>query len=551
MTWRRKCSGFLLVVTTLSGAAPISAASEQSWRRVSHMTSAPVTALAVHAGGDHIAAASGGSVYRSADGGRSWRREERLGGEIDALAFMGDESAALLLVAGERGARWVGAGAAGRALDLPPLSGRGGVRALGVRPGTGGPVAFGTENGVVVAGLEKDVWREIATAIPGRSFRAVAWEADGGIVAAGEEGLFRFDPKRPGDPERLTSRSARDVVSSGDATLAVTLSGLLATYGGGPWREVPGAEGPSREAEVAGPAMDLRGAFVVADPLKVWRVEAGRTPRRIADAPPGETTTAIIALPDGRLLGATNRGLFEHPAPGPAGTGGRDGGRLLRLPDGSARESGAGLVSRLLLPSDSGQAPRSAEPAIAAVRRAAIRASHLDHDRIRRNFRGVRYRALLPELEVSLRRRRSTAFDRDRDQAFTGGALRNLFDQSRDRDRERDFVMAAEWDLGSLLFNPDELDVSEEARRVLTLRDDVLDEVNHIYFERRRADMALAILEARTPGEPYKDGEEAVALRVKIDELTARLDSWTEGFFSREMARLSNGEDGPASDQGF
>ncbi len=115
-------------------------------------------------------------------------------------------------------------------------------------------------------------------------------------------------------------------------------------------------------------------------------------------------------------------------------------------------------------------------------------------------------------------------------------------------------MIAAEWDLGSLLFNPDELDVSEEARRILTLRDDVLDEVNHIYFERRRAVMALAPLTERsgaTPGEPYKDGEEVVELRIRIDELTARLDSWTEGFFSREMARLSKDGDGPASHQGF
>ena len=554
MTWRGKCSGFLLVVITFSGAARMGAASERSWRRVTRMAAAPVTALAVHAGGDRIAAASGGSVYLSADGGRSWRSLERVGGEIDALAFVGDDRAAPLLVAWEGGVRWVGAGAAGRPLDLALVSGRGRVRALGVRPGMAGPVAFGTGNGVVVAGLEKDVWREIATAIPGRSFRAVAWEAGGGIVAAGEEGLFRFDPKEPGDPERLTSRSARDVASSGDATLAVTQAGLLARRGGGPWREVSASDGPSREAEAAGPAMNLRGAFVVADPLSVWRVEAGSVPRRIADAPPGETTTAIIALPDGRLLGATDRGLFEYPAPGAVGTGSREGDGPRRLADGFAGESGPGFGNRALLPRGSGETPWRAEPAIAAVRRAAIHSSHLDPGRIRRNFRGVRYRGLLPELELSLRRRHVTAFDRDRDQAFTGGALRNLFDTSRDRDRERDFVMAAEWDLGSLLFNPDELDVSEEARRVLTLRDDVLDEVNHIYFERRRAALALATLRARrgaTPGEPYKDQEEAVALRIKIDELTARLDSWTEGFFSREMARLSKGEDGRAPHQGF
>ena len=66
----------------------------------------------------------------------------------------------------------------------------------------------------------------------------------------------------------------------------------------------------------------------------------------------------------------------------------------------------------------------------------------------------------------------------------------------------------------------------------MTLRDDVLDEVNQIYFERRRAIIALGRL-----GGPDSAGSEAIELRIRIDELTAKLDAWTDGFFSREIER--------------
>ena len=49
------------------------------------------------------------------------------------------------------------------------------------------------------------------------------------------------------------------------------------------------------------------------------------------------------------------------------------------------------------------------------------------------------------------------------------------------------------WDLGDAVFNLDRIDVSREARLVIQLRDDVLDEVNQLYFERQRV---LASLDA-------------------------------------------------------
>ena len=42
------------------------------------------------------------------------------------------------------------------------------------------------------------------------------------------------------------------------------------------------------------------------------------------------------------------------------------------------------------------------------------------------------------------------------------------------------------WDFGDLAFNEDSIDLSREARLVISLRDSVLDEINQLYFEHGR-----------------------------------------------------------------
>ena len=83
------------------------------------------------------------------------------------------------------------------------------------------------------------------------------------------------------------------------------------------------------------------------------------------------------------------------------------------------------------------------------------------------------------------------------------------------------------WNFGDAVFNPDEVDVSRELRSVIALRDDVLDEVTQLYFERRRALAQLARLPASDP--------EAEALRLRSAELAAGIDAWTGGWFSRAL----------------
>jgi len=62
------------------------------------------------------------------------------------------------------------------------------------------------------------------------------------------------------------------------------------------------------------------------------------------------------------------------------------------------------------------------------------------------------------------------------------------------------------------------------------LRNDILDEVNKLYFERLRVKSELDNL-------PIEDRKERLDKELKLEELTASLDALTGGYYS-EQSRL-------------
>ncbi len=126
--------------------------------------------------------------------------------------------------------------------------------------------------------------------------------------------------------------------------------------------------------------------------------------------------------------------------------------------------------------------------------------------------------------------RTSLSLDRDRDRAwehdqtFSSGGVRDLFDRDSGRSRGLGLDVQLTWELSRLADPAQALSISRERRELIELRDQVLERVNRLYFERRRV---LAQLD-REP-QPADAG----SLEIKAHELAAQLDAWTGGLFSR------------------
>ena len=84
------------------------------------------------------------------------------------------------------------------------------------------------------------------------------------------------------------------------------------------------------------------------------------------------------------------------------------------------------------------------------------------------------------------------------------------------------------WDFANLIWNSDQISIDTRSRLMVQLRQDILEEVTRLYFERRR-------LCAEFQGNPTSDAILLHERRLRIEEVSAQLDALTGGWFSREM----------------
>jgi len=168
------------------------------------------------------------------------------------------------------------------------------------------------------------------------------------------------------------------------------------------------------------------------------------------------------------------------------------------------------------------------DPDLRLVHAQALAYVGIEPDYFSRLRRGLGRRGWLPTLSL----RAAAAYDRDSgsdfDESFSYGELHDLNGRNSARSRDFDGSLTLSWDLGDIAYAPAAPELSREGRQVVTLRDNVLDEVNQLYYDRRRALVALSAYADRSD-------PEAIALELRSHELAAGLDSWTGGWFSAQV----------------
>lgn len=387
-----------------------------------------------------------------------------------------------------------------------------------------------------------------------RDVRRIAVAADAQLVATGAGAFLSLDGVRWSRPSsRLPIAPARTVALRGDdsgydgyAVVGERLWRLRLARGerGLVVREVVRELLPPA-GEAGGPvdlAFGVPGTDVVALLPADFAVRDGPGApwRRVHPAlPPGARAQRLVVA-HGRLWLATDRGLLEAPAlAGPwtraAGPAGSSPVAALAAAD-EALFVGAGdriWVARAA--AERAAAPvrlrtPEGDPPIEHVQRAALSYLDLGPERVGGLRRGVARRGWLPLMTLRLTRGRDEDRGTDHDEAFISGEVRRTVDSDRQVARDFEASLTFSWDLGDVAYHPEEIDVSREAREVIKLRDDVLDEVTQLYFERRRVLAELSALsDAPPPGEKLR-------LELRAAELAAGIDAWTGGWFSRARA---------------
>ena len=166
------------------------------------------------------------------------------------------------------------------------------------------------------------------------------------------------------------------------------------------------------------------------------------------------------------------------------------------------------------------------EPAIGEIQKVAIQYAEVSPKKIESWRRGAALKALLPTLAVSKRVGTDQNVDIDRggtadpDQFIIGPA-----------ESTSDWSVGVSWDLADLIWNGDQTSIDTRSRLMVELRDDVLNEVTHLYYERRRLQVEMAMA-------PMRDLAIQIEKEIRLQELTAGIDALTGGYLSKRLGEI-------------
>jgi photosystem II stability/assembly factor-like uncharacterized protein len=486
---------------------------------------------------DHLVAVSGSSVYSSHDGGNKWSQIFSLRSEgifvntVDLSSgkiYCGTDDG--LYTGIERGDRWKRIfGGIGRRENS--------VLSVAVTPAGGTMIFVGTRSGLFVSRDAGRNWNKVRGMPADLSVRKILY-AGSVIYALTDRGLYRgYDngsswkisygtvPVRENgysgsgedslsggvEPER--GRSLTSLVAAPDdpdKLFMGTTSGLIVSEDGGrTWKVSRFAGITGAEVRALSSASDDMLTIFAAtgnglyclDPAsgKSLRLYKGLLTEDVRDV-------AVTVNPYGPVIVATGRGLY------------------ISYIDASAASYDSAVKT------DSALWIFSGEPTIADVREAAIRYAEVDPRKIRKWRRAASNRAWLPDLHIS--------FDRNRDWQsstyFYSTSTQKYKDDDITKGKDYGWSVSLTWELGDLIWNDAQTSIDARSRLMVQLRDDIVNEVTRLYFERRRLQIKMLLRPERVRMKRIED-------ELRLQELTASIDALTGSYLSRRMrARVSS-----------
>ncbi|MFA6280923.1 MAG: hypothetical protein WCY05_00270 [Candidatus Omnitrophota bacterium] len=155
------------------------------------------------------------------------------------------------------------------------------------------------------------------------------------------------------------------------------------------------------------------------------------------------------------------------------------------------------------------------EPSIREIQQAAIRYNETSPDKIKQWRQAVKVRALMPTLKLDYDKTITTALGATYERVNVGPL---------------DWGVSFSWDIADLVWNTHETDIDTRSRLNTQLRLDILDEINRVYFERLRVKREIVC--NNLPEEEFCQKD------LRLQELTAIIDGYTGGYFSKRITEL-------------
>jgi hypothetical protein len=237
-----------------------------------------------------------------------------------------------------------------------------------------------------------------------------------------------------------------------------------------------------------------------------WDPELGRFHEIYKGLDSGQIHTLSGSLGWGFLLTGTSRGVFQS---------------FLASTETQPEQVSGGSAQKISEILDSFKE----EPSILEIQNAAIEYAEVHPRKIDHWRKAAARKAWLPSLSLDADFDRTKNIDLDR--GGTGDPDTFIIGPE---EKSFDWSVGLSWDLADLVWSGDQTSIDTRSRLMVELRDDVLTQVNHLYFERRRLQVEMAMA-------PQKDPWMRAEKEIRLQELTAGIDALTGGYLSRRLSR--------------
>jgi photosystem II stability/assembly factor-like uncharacterized protein len=478
---------------------------------------------------DFICAASSKFVYLSKDGGSFWQDSLSFSAKterINFVAFQRTDSKGIyaatskgLYASQDQGESW-------QRIFYKVRAKARNVTWVGVDPLDDSKIYIGTEEGLFISFDSGITWQKQDGGLAHSRVRFLAIHPYNGqeLYLANNLGLFKSpdagkswerilvssqrvsedeQETLPGEErQNLFNSIAIDKNNPKRIFLASGQGILISDNSGASWRKMPSqglsndyvnfVVSSSHKDNIVYAATE-EGVYKFSTQANSWsRIEQGLTARKVR---------SLALSPDSRhLFAATENGFFS------------------RLNASDADQQARALANALIFKGKQSNLEQVLdelsvkEPSIRQVQEAALRYAQVIHpDKIKTLRRNAKLKALLPDISVDYDKTVSVSTNPNYKESVVG---------------PRDWSLSFSWDVGDLVFSEQVRLIDSNTRLLVQLRDDILDEVNRLYYERRRLQTELILT-------PPQTQEEKLGRILRLEELTADIDALTGGYFSR------------------
>jgi len=172
----------------------------------------------------------------------------------------------------------------------------------------------------------------------------------------------------------------------------------------------------------------------------------------------------------------------------------------------------------------------AAEPSIAEVQKMSIHYAEVSPEKIANWRRQAQKRAWLPDLSMGVDGDKNRTIGDSVWGTSSSGGHHYVGPDDKTFYDNFGWGVSMSWDLGDLVWSSDQTSIDSRSKLMVELREDILNEVTRLYFERRRLQLQMLGVSGEQPDKMQNE--------LRIEELTALIDAFTGGGFSQSIDKL-------------